>query len=400
MRRRSLLLALVVALVLSASTPAHAAVDPGRDRQWALDTIGADAAGKVANGSGVTVAVVDSGVDLAHEDLAGKLVPGHDVVDGDDTPQDVNGHGTHVAGIIAATAGNGRGIAGAAPGARIMPVRVLDADGRGSVTDVIEGVRWAVAHGAKVVNLSLGEEGQSLLGPSLGDALREAWAAGVVPVVAAGAARFTDEPAIVVAATDRQDGAPSYSKGVGGAKWGMSAPGGEVPERGTAGAILSTWWSGDKPDQYAYLAGSSQAAPHVAAAVAVLLSTGRFTPEQAVQRLLDTAVDLGAPGRDPTFGAGRLDLAAAVGAPAPSPDAGPPATVAATTSTTTSVVPTTTLAPPPDPGATTSTTAPMPVSLARHRTDDGDRTLPATAAGVLIVLTAGATERQRRRLRR
>jgi subtilisin family serine protease len=314
--RRRLSLVLPLGLVLALAAPADAAGDPARARQWNLDRIGADAARRVADGSGVVVAVVDSGVDLTHEDLVGKLVPGHDFVDGDDVPQDAYGHGTHVAGLITAATGNGRGIAGVAPGAKVMPVRVLGADGSGSLDDVVAGVRWAVAHGAKVVNLSLGEDTQALLGPTFGDVLREAWAAGVVPVVSAGnqfltGSGFHDEPALVVSATDRNDGKPTYASGVGAAQWGISAPGGELPDLGAEGAIFSTYWTGKAPNQYAYLAGTSQAAPQVSAAVAILLSTGRFTPTQAVHRLLDTAKDLGAPGRDPTFGAGRLDLAAA-----------------------------------------------------------------------------------------
>jgi subtilisin family serine protease len=91
----------------------------------------------------------------------------------------------------------------------------------------------------------------------------------------------------------------------------MAAPGGEIPTLAEENAILSSYWVDDAHDEYAYLAGTSQAAPHVSAALAILLSTGRFTPTQAVQRLLDTAADVGEKGRDAVFGHGRLDLAAA-----------------------------------------------------------------------------------------
>jgi subtilisin family serine protease len=296
-----------------------------------------------------------------------------------------------------------------------MPVRVLGPDGSGTLDDVVAGVRWAVDHGAKVINLSLGDDAQALFGPAFGDVLREAWAKGVVPVVAAGnqfvtGSGFGDEPALVVAATDRNDAKPSYSSGVGSAKWGMAAPGGELPDLGTEGAVLSTYWDARTPNQYAYLAGTSQAAPHVAAAVAILLSTGRFTPQQAVQRLLDTAKDIGAAGRDATFGAGRLDLAAAVrglspagtsagpatGTPVPAP-ASAPATTAATPGaapTTTAVAPTT-IAP-----ATTPTTAAVALGssdVTGRREDGHDRTIPAAVAGLLILLTAAAGMGQRRR---
>jgi subtilisin family serine protease len=347
--RRHLSLLLLVVALLGSAAPASAAGDPARSRQWDLEVIGADAAHRVADGAGVVVAVVDSGVDLRHEDLAGHLVPGHDFVDDDDVPQDEFGHGTHVAGLVAAAAGNGKGIEGVAPGAKVMPIRVLGADGSGNLDDVVAGIRWAVAHGATVINLSLGEDTQTLLGPAFGDALREAWAAGAVPVVSAGnqfltGSGFRNEPALVVAATDRKDAKPTYSSGVGAAQWGIAAPGGELPDLGADGAILSTYWTGKAPNQYAYLAGTSQAAPHVAGAVAVLLSTGQFTPSQAVHRLLDTAEDIGVPGHDRTFGAGRLDLAAAVaGLPAeahgrPGTAAKPPVSTPRRSTTTTTAM--------------------------------------------------------------
>jgi subtilisin family serine protease len=408
-RRRFSLFAFL-GLLLAPAAPASAAADPARAKQWYLDRIGADAAHRVADGSGVVVAVVDSGVDLTHQDLAGRLVPGHDFVDDDDVPQDAFGHGTHVAGVIAADAGNDRGIAGVAPGAKVMPIRVLGPDGSGSLDDVVAGVRWAVAHGAKVVNLSLGEDTQALLGPPFGEVLREAWAAGVVPVVSAGnqfltGSGFSDEPALVVSATNRADGKPTYSSGVGTAQWGISAPGGELPDLGADGAILSTYWTGKEPNQYAYLAGTSQAAPQVSAAVAILLSSRHFTPSQAVRRLLDTAKDVGAPGRDPTFGAGRLDLAAATagvqaaspgkpvtGTPPPRP--APTRPRPATTTTTTTTPPP---LPPVIPAGPTTTVAPVSTRPDPGRgqrlalaTKDEDHARPnrAVPAGIALLLVA------------
>ena len=420
----------LLALVLAASTltvaGAAAAGDPGRSQQWALDRIG-PAAGR---GAGVVVAVLDTGVDLAHVDLRDRVLPGVDLVDSDDVAQDENGHGTHVAGIIAATDGNGAGIAGVAPSASILPVRVLDADGSGTLDTVVAGVRWAVAHGADVVNLSLSEDAQAVLGPSLADALREAWAAGVVPVIAAGnqyvlGSGFADEPAMVVGATTRDDTKPTYSSSVGSARWGIAAPGGEQPALGQDGAVLSTYWVAGMTDQYAYDAGTSMAAPHVAGAVAVLLGMG-MSPQQAVDRLLATADDIGAAGRDDTFGAGRLDLreAAATGdgtdpanqtpaptaAPAPAPTRAPttrPAPGASTSSTLgaataptdTGSTPTMTVEPGP------STTSKLDGANARRAGSDDDddadedeqsTTLPAIVAGALAmgVLVAGARVRR------
>lgn len=428
MVRRHLLLLVVAALVVGFAAPAGAATDPARSRQWNLDRIGAEAAWSRGDGSGVTVAVIDSGVDLAHEDLAGRLVAGRDFVDDDDEPQDANGHGTHVAGIIAAARGNGRGIVGVAPGARIMPLRVLDATGSGLVEDVVAAVRWAIEHDADVVNLSLGEDTQALFGSSLADVLQEAWDAGVVPVVSAGnqfivGSGFSDEPALVVAATTRDDRKPGYSSGVGQARWGLSAPGGEPPDRGEENAVLSTYWVAGATNQYAYLAGTSQAAPHVAGAVALLLSTGRFGPEEAVERLLATAADVGAAGRDRTFGAGRVDLAAALDgitaapspAPAPAPSRPPPSARPTTPTSTTTSTPTAStievrpleeLAAPPTTTSITVVEVPETTEAQGERSSlvaagseppaDDDTTAAATVAAVVLAAVAVATLRRLR----
>lgn len=419
--RRHLLLLVAAALAWSLGAPAGAAADPARSRQWNLDRIGADAAWSRGDGSGVTVAVIDSGVDLDHEDLAGRLVAGHDFVDDDDEPRDAYGHGTHVAGIIAAARGNDRGVVGVAPGARIMPLRVLGPDGGGQVEDVVAAVRWAIGHHADVVNLSLGEDAQALFGPSFAEVLEEAWGAGVVPVVSAGnqfiaGSGFTDEHALVVAATTRDDRKPSYSSRVGQARWGMSAPGGELPDRGIENAVLSTYWSTGATDQYAYLAGTSQAAPHVAGAVAVLLSTGRFGPRAAVERLLATAADLGTPGHDPTFGAGRLDLAAALEGisptaavpPAPPPARGRPTSTASTPITGTAAVgvgpleqqaaPTTSVAVAEAPAATRTVGRRSKLTPPGSDQSAPDTTAAAAVAAVLLAAVgavAGATIRRR-----
>ncbi|HEV7460902.1 MAG TPA: S8 family serine peptidase, partial [Solirubrobacteraceae bacterium] len=119
--RRLVLLA--VAGLLAVAPAARAAPDPLRPQQWGLDMIEADPAHQVGSGSGAVVAVIDSGVQADHPDLAGRLLSGYDFVDNDGTPQDGNGHGTHVTGIVAADANNGIGVEGVAPGAMVLPVR-------------------------------------------------------------------------------------------------------------------------------------------------------------------------------------------------------------------------------------------------------------------------------------
>src|SRR5215203_5401720 len=115
----------ILAMLLVCAPAAHAAGDPLRASQWNLDTINADAAHGITRGDGAVVAVIDTGVEAGHEDLQGRLLGGHDFVDNDDISQDGNGHGTHVTGIVAANGGNGVGIDSVAPGARVLPVRVL-----------------------------------------------------------------------------------------------------------------------------------------------------------------------------------------------------------------------------------------------------------------------------------
>ena len=145
-------------LALDVDTRSSAlATDPYRSTQWALDALAADTVNARHDASGVTVAVIDSGVQADHPDLAGVVLTGTDfVAPGGDGSSDGAGHGTHVAGIIAAVADNGIGVAGFAHGAKILPVRVLDNSGSGWNSDIASGIIWAADHAAKVINLSLG----------------------------------------------------------------------------------------------------------------------------------------------------------------------------------------------------------------------------------------------------
>jgi subtilisin family serine protease len=307
-------LALLVSLLvcLGAATAAFGAGDPLRSQQWGLDTIGADAAHSTSTGSGAVVAVIDTGVLASHEDLAGRLLPGHDFVENDNTPQDENGHGTHVTGIVAADAGNGKGIEGVAPGAMILPVRVLDKDGQGTTDNVAKGIDYAVAHHADVINLSLGGDAvTSVLGADdvYTKAVQNALDHGVVVIAAAGndTAPFCEQPAVTgpllcVGAIDRREMRTFYSS-----SGDLVAPGGSATLGGSGEDILSTYNDG----QYQALAGTSQATPHVSGVAALLVSLG-LHGKAVTNRILATARDAGLPGPDDVYGAGILDARAAV----------------------------------------------------------------------------------------
>jgi serine protease len=397
--------------------------------QWGLERIGAPDAWAQATGRGVTIAVVDSGVDLQHQDLRDKVTGQVSCIgaNGDErkctgSAQDDNGHGTHVSGIALATTDNHLGIAGVAPDADLLAVRVLANDctasgctASGTSGDVSAGIRWAVDHGADVVNLSLGGGAtQSALGCSFCDAIDYAWSKGVIAVIAAGndsvlPAGFADEPAVVVTATTRDDERASYSSATSGiiraARWPVAAPGGEAETQrsdcatgGTPKGILSTYWRQGASNEYACLAGTSMAAPHVAGALAVLLSAGH-TPQSAVDRLLATATDLGAPGRDDSFGYGRIDLAKAVGpsvATTTTPTTAPPGTESTLPPVTAATAPSggapTTTAPPPltpPPSVSTpetSTAAPFSPAPTRQ---DPPGWLVALAVAALLASAAG-----------
>lgn len=315
--RKGLIVGVCAALCAVFCAPgASSSNDSYWSQLWGIRKVGADRAWSVGTGHGTTIAVVDTGVDMTHPDLKANIVPGHDFVDNDNDPSDGFGHGTHVAGTAAAVANNGLGVAGVAPGAKIMPVRVLGTDGSGSDTDVDTGIRWAADHHATVINLSLGDGVvvEDVSGGSMSSACNYAWSKGSICVVAAGNDTFfrTDYSganAIIVTATGPDNAKASYATGVGLAKWGISAPGGTTTN-GTTSEILSTYWS-SKGASYAYAMGTSMATPHVSGAVAILRGLG-LSPQETVDRLMSTATDIGSSGNDLTYGHGLLNVAAAV----------------------------------------------------------------------------------------
>jgi thermitase len=306
--RMSLLGLAAVALVLFPTGGAGASNDPSFKDQWGLAKIGAESAWTRTTGAGVRIGIVDTGIDLEHEDLAGKVVESINCVGsgGDQgkcngSAQDDQGHGTHVGGIAAASKDNEKGIAGVAPDAQLVVAKVMNAQGTGAGSDVTAGIKWVVDHGAKVVNLSLGDPAQPITALISENELKEgveyAWSKGVIPVIASGnsgtglgieGANFGDMNAIVVGATGPDDTAASYSTSTGEAKWAVAAPGGAADQSKKANDIFSTFWIKGQKNAYGYQAGTSMAAPHVAGAVALLLAQG-YSPADAVTRLLDSA---------------------------------------------------------------------------------------------------------------
>ncbi|WP_400164518.1 S8 family peptidase [Brevibacillus sp. TJ4] len=254
--------------------------------QYGPQRIAAPAAWDVTQGSPeVTVAVVDTGVQLDHPDLRAKIVPGYDFVSNDTSPADGNGHGTHVAGIAAAVTNNRIGIAGVCPLASIMPIRVLDNSGSGDLMNVARGIVYAAQQGAQVINLSLGAPASS---STLQSAVQYAWSRGAVIVAAAGndGSATPNYPAnfanvIAVASTNENDTKSGFSNY--GLWVDVAAPGDQV---------LSTY----PRNYYSYLSGTSMAAPHVAGVAALLAAQGK-TNEEIVDAILSTC--------DPVPGTGR-----------------------------------------------------------------------------------------------
>jgi serine protease len=285
----------------------ESAPDPGRVAQWGLDAVGAQLAWGVTRGAGIVVAVVDTGIAPA-PDLEGRLLAGWNVIDGSVDAADDNGHGTHVAGTIGENADNGLAEAGLAPEVSLLPVKVLDASGSGTDSDVAAGIVWAADHAARVVNLSLGGPSSSRL---LSDAVRYATAHGVLVVAAAGnESGPVGYPARIatvlgVGAVDiALRRAPFSNIGTG---LDIVAPG--------VGIVQQTL--GDSPGSFAdaTLSGTSMATPFVTAAAALVLALKPATTPAALARTLErTAQDLGAPGRDDDTGYGLVRADRALGA--------------------------------------------------------------------------------------
>jgi serine protease len=296
--------------------------DPRFKDQWHLQQIHMMDTWKAAQGDGVIVAVVDTGVAKVPDLKETEIVPGWNFVTDSANAADDHGHGTHVAGTIAQSTHNGVGVAGVAFHAKIMPIKVLSARGSGSVSGIANGIRWAADHGAKVINMSLGGPMASSV---LSKAVKYAHDKGVVVVCAAGndgrgkvSYPAAYPHAIAVASTQFDETTTFYSN------WGkeidIAAPGGNtrVDQNGDGqpdGVLQNTIVPGNiSQNDYLWFMGTSMASPHVAGVAALIVGQGVTNPDAVEKVLKETAREPKAAKKDNQnrYGAGIVDAAAAV----------------------------------------------------------------------------------------
>ena len=397
--------------------------DPLFAKQWGLAMVGAPAAWATSTGAGTLVGVVDTGADLSHEDLAGQIVGSTDCVGSSGNPlecrgtaQDDNGHGTEVAGIIAAATNNGLGIAGTAPEAKLLVAKAISRNGAASIEDINAGIEWVVDHGADVVELSLGDPNfsfTSLYGSSIREGIEYAWANGAIPVLAAGNAAalglangsYAGLDAVVVGSLARLGAPNAGTPSPGDAKWAVMAPGGSA-DGVQADDILSTNWVDGQTNSYGYLSGTSMAAPFVAGGLALLVADG-LSPQASVDQLLSTATGSKSCGPGSAGCRGAVDLRAAMAGLLPAPP--PPTTVGPVESsrqpppTTTPPATRVSTSPPVSAGTPavmrpTATTAPSHPTTPTTAKADAPPSTPTNAAPpgrVVVGLTAAARDRTR-----
>jgi len=289
---------------------AHRSVnDPLSPFQYALNRIDAAGAWSVTTGSStVKIAILDTGVAADHPDLQGRVLQGYDFVNNVADASDDEGHGTHTAGIAAAAGDNGEGIAGMCWQCQILPVKVLNEQGEGLDEWIARGVRYAVDNGARILNLSLGGPEDN---PILHEAIKYAASKNALIVTTAGNMADLGNPvqypaaydeALAVGATDEHDRRAFFS-GVQ-PYVDVSAPGWNIPSTFDPGGL-----------RYVAFSGTSEAAPHVAGLAGLLLSINPDLDAQTLRRIiLETADDLGPPGHDWEYGAGRINAGRAVAA--------------------------------------------------------------------------------------
>jgi thermitase len=284
--------------------------------QWSMKRTNATKAwDKGVNTSNVTVAVLDTGIDYDHPEFAGRVIKGPDIADNDSDPMDKMGHGTHVAGIIGASGNNGIGVAGVAWNCKLLAVKVLGDKGNGTTDYVAEGIKYAADHGARVINLSLGNSDASglALDPVLHQAMVYAHQKNVLVVAAAGNEHgevhspANDPNAIAVSSTSNFlffEWMSMFSNH--GDKVEVAAPGGGIYSTlPTHGSQLGS--------NYGKLSGTSMAAPFVSGEAALIIAQHPTWTVDQVRARIDQAVDdKGASGRDEKYGFGRINLSKAL----------------------------------------------------------------------------------------
>lgn len=271
--------------------------------QWNLSQIFADIGWEITSGiEDVTIAILDSGVDPEHEDLKDRISYGFNAFKNDDEFHDENGHGTHVAGIIAATTNNFTGIAGVSWFNPILPVKVLNEDAEGTALEVANGIRWATDHGAKVINMSLGDSFNSKI---IHDAIRYAYKNDVTLIAAAGNDNVETamypaayEEVIAVSAVDERRHKAIFSNY--GEHIDVTAPGEHIP---------STYLN----NSYVMMSGTSMAAPHVAGLAGIIRSINpELTNGEVANIIRGSANDIGPTGFDPYYGFGEINVVRAL----------------------------------------------------------------------------------------
>ena len=287
------------------AVPLEVPNDPDYSQQWHLQTIQAPSAWDVTTGStGVTIGMIDSGVDPTHPDLAPKLIPGWSFLTGNTDTHDVLGHGTQTAGTAAAIGNNGIGVAGIAWQNPIMPLVVLSSSDYAAYSDIANAIMYAADHGVRVVNISIGGSSAS---SAMQSAVNYAWNLGTVVFAAAGnyASSAPVYPAactnvVAVGATDSNDNLASFSNY--GSYVDLVAPG-----VGIVTTFMGSTYGSDS--------GTSFSSPIAAGVAALVLSRNPgLSAQQLVTLLEQNSDDLGAPGYDTTFGWGRVNASKAVAA--------------------------------------------------------------------------------------
>ncbi|TAE60822.1 MAG: peptidase S8 [Nostocales cyanobacterium] len=277
-------------------------------KQWNLHKIGIEGAWKETKGSGITVAVIDTGITKVRDLQETKFVKGYDFVNDKENADDDNGHGTHVAGTVAQATNNKYGVAGVAYEANLMPLKVLSTDGGGTVADIAEAIKFAANNGADVINMSLGGGGESQL---MKEAIQYAYNKGVVIVAAAGnentdgASYPARYPHVIGVSAFGADGekAPYSNFGAG---VDISAPGGS-----DSGTILQETIDEQGQGVFLGLQGTSMAAPHVAGVAALIKASGINEPGEILTVLQQSARVIQDDGLN-YYGAGQLNAEAAV----------------------------------------------------------------------------------------